>query len=168
MNAGALDGPGARPALSPLVMKLSFLLFAFVILVRAAAEPALAWHPRISAVNPAVGDTVEVVLTAELPPHALVYSSDFKSDIGPQPTTLDLVGSEGIEAVGPVRSVDAKRKTDKTWDIELGYFETKAELRQTVRITRADFVVRGKVAGQLCDEKEGTCTLFDQALELKP
>src|SRR6186713_690396 len=114
-------------------MKPFILLFALVTFARAAEDPALVWHSQLSATAPLVGDTVEVVVTAALPVHALVYSSDFKSDIGPQPTTLDLGGSEGIAAVGPVRSIAAKRKTDKTWDIELGYFETRAELRQTVR-----------------------------------
>ena len=149
-------------------MKLFFLLCTRVTLARAAEEPALAWHARLSTAAPAAGDTVELVVTADLAPHALVYSSDFKSDIGPQPTTLDLAGSEGLEAVGPVRSIAAKRKTDKTWDIELGYFETRAELRQTVRIVRPDFVLRGRIAGQLCDEREGTCTLFSESIVVVP
>ena len=145
-------------------MKYLLLFLALGVLARADDRSVLAWHSQLSATSPQPGDTVELIVAAELPAHAVVYSSDFKSDIGPQPTVLDLTGSEGIELVGPLRSIEAKRKRDKTWDIELGYFETRAELRQTVRIMRADFVLRGKVAGQLCDEKEGTCTLFEQAI----
>ena len=148
---------------------MKYLLLSFLLASAAARaeEAPLQWRARLSVATPAAGSTVELIVRAELAPHALVYSSDFQSDIGPQPTTLDLAGSEGIEAVGPVRSIAAKRKRDRTWDIELGYFEAQAELRQTVRIVRADFVLRGKIAGQLCDEQAGTCTLFSQAIAVK-
>jgi len=149
-------------------MKYLLLFLALGGLARAADRSELVWHGQLAPASPRPGDTAELIVAAELPPHALVYSSDFKSDIGPQPTVLDLAGSEGIELIGPVRSVEAKRKHDKTWDIELGYFEARAELRQTVRIVRPDFVLRGKVAGQLCDEKEGTCTLFTERLSVVP
>jgi thiol:disulfide interchange protein DsbD len=148
-----------------LILGLGLLSLPFL---RAERTEAIHWQARLSPAAPVAGDIVELVVSADLAPHAVVYSSDFKSDIGPQPTALDLTGSEGIEVVGDARSVEPKRKKDKTWDIELGYFETHAEVRQQVRILRADFVVRGTIAGQLCDEKEGTCTLFNQRIVAVP
>jgi Disulphide bond corrector protein DsbC len=133
--------------------------------VRAEETSALRWRFELTPVAGA-NDTAELILIADIDSHSLVYSSDFKSDIGPQPTAIDFSKSEGIEPVGPVVSVEPKRKKDKTWDIELGYFETRAEFRQKVKILRKDYTVRGTIAGQLCNEAEGTCTLFTQPFEM--
>lgn len=142
-----------------------FLFLATVAVLR-AGEPALKWNVRLEPAAPAVGQTAELVLTAELPEHAIVYSSDFEADLGPQPTRLTWTAPRGWEPVGALRSVAAKRKRDRTWDVEFGYFQGRAELRQMVRVTAADFSLEGAVAGQLCDEKDGTCTLFEQPVKL--
>lgn len=140
-----------------------FLLAAFSLsLVRAEETKALHWRFEL---KPSAGadNSAELILTADIEEHSLVYSSDFKADIGPQPTSVDLTAGEGIEAVGPLVSVQPKRKKDKTWDIELGYFETRAEFRQKVKLLRKDYAARGTIAGQLCNEADGTCTLFTQS-----
>jgi hypothetical protein len=151
-------------------MKNSFqflVLFAILLLssVHAEETSALRWRFELAPVARA-NDTAELILIADIDPHSLVYSSDFKSDIGPQPTAINFSKSEGIEPVGPIVSVEPKRKKDKTWDIELGYFETRAEFRQKIKILRKEYLVRGTIAGQLCNEAEGTCTLFTQPFEV--
>ena len=151
-------------------MKNTFqFLFLLAILslasVRAEESNALRWRFELAPVTGS-DDTAELSLIADIDLHSLVYSSDFKSDIGPQPTAIDFSKSEGVEAVGPVVSIGPKRKKDKTWDIELGYFQTRAEFRQKVKILRKHYIVRGTIAGQLCNEAEGTCTLFTQPFEV--
>jgi hypothetical protein len=133
---------------------------------RADETSALRWHFQLRPSAPAVGETAELVITAEIDQHWLIYSSDFKAEIGPQPTAFDFSISSGIELLGPARSIEPKRRKDKTWEIDLGYFERRAEFRQQVKIVRGNFVLRGTIAGQLCNEQEGTCTLFTEPILL--
>jgi len=134
--------------------------------VRAEEAAALHWRFELVPAAPAPGEAAELVVTAGIDPHWVLYATDFKADLGPQPTAFDFAGSSGLEFVGPVRSVAPRRKKDKTWDTELGYFEVQAEFRQKVRIRRRDFVLQGTIAGQLCNEADGTCTLFTQPIGL--
>lgn len=114
----------------------------------------------------AVGEEVEIIITAQIAPHWIVYSSDFKAELGPQPTRLVLEAADAFRPVGEFSSVGAQRKKDKTWDTEFGYFERRAEFRQKVKILQPAPVIAGRITGQLCNERDGTCTLFEQAFKL--
>ncbi|HYD83843.1 MAG TPA: protein-disulfide reductase DsbD domain-containing protein, partial [Opitutus sp.] len=95
-----------------------------------------------------------------------LYSSDFKADIGPLPTAFTFEPSSGAAPVGEVRAINPKRKKDRTWDTEFTYFENTAEFRQPLRVAKSGFTLRGTIKGQLCNERDGTCSLFEQPLEI--
>lgn len=124
------------------------------------------WAFALSIPAPAVGDEIEIVLSAKLAPGWSLYASDFQAEIGPQPARLILAPSEAFAMVGPLRSVGAKRKRDLTWDIDLGYFEEHAEFRQKIRVLRPGLVVAGKIKGQLCSAADGTCELVDESFSV--
>jgi hypothetical protein len=127
---------------------------------------SLTWNFEIEQIGSPTDKSVELVVTAKLPPGWIVYSSDFTSDIGPQPTTFTFESSDGATPIGPVRAIGPKQKKDRTWDIELRYFENRAEFRQRFRLAREASVIRGTMKGQLCNEEEGTCTLFEEAISV--
>jgi thiol:disulfide interchange protein DsbD len=129
-------------------------------------EPAITWHYQLSNPKPVSGETVELVLTAKLAPHHILYSCDFKADIGPQPTEFIFETSEAVTPSGPVRAIGPKKKKDRTWDTEFTYFETVAEFRQPVRVAANSFTIRGVIKGQLCNEQDGTCTLFEESVNV--
>jgi Disulphide bond corrector protein DsbC len=142
-----------------LVALVVLLVASFVV---AQEKSAALWSATLSKPAPAVGEEIELVLTARLAPGWIVYSSDFQAEIGPQPTQIVLARTDAFVAVGPLVSVRPKRKRDKTWDIDLGYFEQRAEFRQKIRILKKDFAVAGSVKGQFCSESDGTCSLFEE------
>jgi len=147
------------------MQRITSILFGalFFVVVSAPAEETreIKWHFALSAAA-SKGDVIDAVLTAPIPAGSLVYSSDFKADIGPQPTVLLFEPNDSFELVGAVVSVGAKRKKDRTWDTELGYFEGRAELRQKIRVIKASPIITGRISGQLCNETEGTCVLFEE------
>ncbi|MBD2705549.1 hypothetical protein IC229_33380 [Spirosoma sp. BT702] len=108
------------------------------------------------------GDLIDLVFTATLDKEWLLYSSDFKADIGPQPTTFEFMPDDTFELVGGVQPVSPKWKQDKTWDVKVSYFTPKAEFRQRVRLLKADYGIRGVIQGQYCSEKKGLCVPFQQ------
>lgn len=67
--------------------------------------------------------------------------------------------------LGPLRSIDAKRKRDASLDIEYGYFAERAELRQRVRVP-ADGNLATTLRGQACHEADGTCHLIRQEISI--
>lgn len=108
------------------------------------------------------GDQIDLIFTATLDKDWLVYSSDFKADMGPQPTTFEFMPDDTFEFVGSVEPIAPKRKKDKTWDTEVSYFTPKAEFRQRIRVLKPDYGVRGIIRGQYCSEKKGLCVPFEQ------
>lgn len=150
---------------------MKFIFRSLLVLIVIVAVTAFAWaQPKSAAqwsisLSPAasrVGDEVEVILIARLSPGWIVYSSDFEAEIGPQPTRLVLTPSDAYTAAGPLISVQPRRKTERIWDLELGYFAQRAEFRQRIKILRENFRVEGVVKGQLCSETDGTCSLFTE------
>ncbi|GAB3989620.1 hypothetical protein GCM10028807_14920 [Spirosoma daeguense] len=108
------------------------------------------------------GDQIDLVFTATLDKDWLVYSSDFKADIGPQPTTFEFMPDDTFELVGSIQPIAPQWKNDKTWDVKVSYFTPKAEFRQRIRVLKPDYGVRGIIQGQYCSEKQGLCIPFQQ------
>ena len=141
-------------------------LLAIVPFARAQEKSAAEWSVALSKPAAAAGDVVEVIITARLPHGWIAYSSDFKADLGPQPTQLTLDPSDAFQLVGEIISVKSKRKKDRTWDTEFGYFEDRAEFRQKIKILKPRSAgVTVRIKGQLCNESDGTCTLIDETVK---
>lgn len=151
-------------------MKMPMRVLALLLVaVTAIAAPAFAqeksvtrWSVTLSQSAPKVGDEIEVIFRATINPGWIVYASDFKADLGPQPTQFLFDDTKAFKTVGEIISVNPQRKKDKTWDTEYAYFEQQAEFRQKIRVLEASVVVAGRIKGQLCNERDGTCTLFEE------
>lgn len=131
-----------------------------------AAEAPVRWSVTLSKAGPAVGEEIEIVVSAQIAPHWIVYSNDFKAEIGPQPTEFSF-GSEGsFQAIGPVIPIDAKRGKDKAWETDYTYFSERGVFRQKVKVLATPVHGELFIKGQLCNERDGTCTLFKETLKL--
>jgi thiol:disulfide interchange protein DsbD len=131
-----------------------------------AADRPVVWQVALVPATPAVGTEAELVITARIAPEWVVYSSEFKADFGPQPTQFSFGSSDSFRLVGELTPVNPKHKRDKTWDTEFTYFETRAEFRQKIVVLKEAVAVGGRIKGQLCNERDGTCTLFEEGFKL--
>jgi hypothetical protein len=129
----------------------------------APLEQSVRWSWQLL---PGPAGEAELVVTAELAPDWVVYSSDFKADVGPQPVRLALAPGNGSSLLGPLRSIDAKRKHDRAFDAELGYFSQRVELRQRVRLPPDGGPLVAVLRGQACYEADGTCHLIRQDIRI--
>ena len=129
------------------------------------APQALRWSWRLEPADAAPGSDAELVILATLAPDWVLYSSDFTAPIGPRPARLVAVAGNPLDFLGPLRSIDAKRKRDASLDLEYGYFSERAELRQRVRVP-ADGNVATILRGQACHEADGTCHLIRQDISI--
>lgn len=131
-----------------------------------AAEAPVRWSVALSKAAPKVGEEIELIVTAEIAPKWIVYSSEFKADLGPQPTDFVFAASDSFRPVGPLVPVAPRRGKDKTWETEYTYFSERAEFRQKVKVLAPKLGGEVQIKGQLCNERDGTCTLFKETLKL--
>ncbi|KAA9349595.1 protein-disulfide reductase DsbD domain-containing protein [Larkinella humicola] len=150
-------------------MKRFLVLIPLVLLLAGAVadKPVAYWTFKTtpSTLAPAElepGDEIDLIFTATLDPEWLVYSSDFSADAGPPPTTFEIIPDDSFETVGGIRSVDPRRKKDRTGGVEVSYFESKAEFRQRIRVLSPDYIVKGVIRGRYCSEKKGLSLPFEQ------
>jgi Ethanolamine utilization protein EutJ (predicted chaperonin) len=145
------------------------LLIASGLRADVASSPELHW--AISAVPQTanVGDAVELRFIADIPDGTIVYSSDFAAPLGPRPARFTFEANDAIELAGAVQAVRAQRRTDKTFGTEYSYFSKRAEFVQKARLLKDGALLKGRINGQTCQEKDGVCALFEEsfAIELR-
>jgi thiol:disulfide interchange protein DsbD len=124
----------------------------------------LSWRLEPAAAAP--GTEAELVIIATLSPDWVVYSSDFKAEIGPQPARLSRGPGSTLELLGPLRSIEARRKRDASLGVEYGYFSGRAEWRQRVRLPADGAAPLAVLRGQACYEANGTCYLIRREINL--
>jgi hypothetical protein len=129
------------------------------------AAQAVRWSWRLDPADAAPGTEADLVIQATLAPDWVFYSSDFKAPVGPRPARLVAIPGSPLDFLGPLRSIEAKRKRDTSLDIEYGYFSHRAELRQRVRVP-ADGRLATTLRGQACHEADGTCHLIRQDISI--
>jgi thiol:disulfide interchange protein DsbD len=151
------------------------LLLALALLALTAAVPvgaqedvreAVQWNWQLVPADAKPGSEAELVLVARLAPKWIVYSSDFKSGLGPLPARLKRPANSQLELIEPLRSIGARRKKDPSFDGEYGYFSERAELRQRVRLPQDGSRLQATLNGQACYEADGTCHLFRQDITI--
>ncbi len=149
-------------------MKTTGILLLLAILTTAFTgdEPGAAWTftttPTVPSDKLEAGDELDLVFTARLDKEWLLYSSDFRGDVGPQPTAIYFEPDDSFETVGEVTPVAPKRKKDRVWETDVSYFTQKAEFRQHIRLLKPEYHITGVIKGQLCSEKNGVCVPFER------
>lgn len=102
------------------------------------------------------GDTERVlVLKASIGAGWHLYATSLPEG-GPQPTTLIVDKLIGAELVGKLQSAVAPiEKYDNLFEMQISYFEGKAELRQRIKITNPDkFRLEGAVRYMVCNDEQ--------------
>ncbi|MDH6311310.1 thiol:disulfide interchange protein [Parabacteroides sp. PFB2-10] len=95
----------------------------------------------------------EIVFTGEIEPGWHVYSTALPDD-GPTSATFHIEQIVGAELVGELTPVgDEQEMYDKIFEMQLRYFEQKATFVQKVRLTEADYYLRGYMEYGACDDE---------------
>ena len=151
-----------------LVFAVTLLALISAIPVGAEEDPsrAIEWSWTLQPADARPGSEAELVLVARLAPHWVVYSSDFKADIGPLPARLRKKPQSAVQLVDGLRSISASRKKDESLNVEYGYFAGRAELRQRLKLPEDGSAAELTLNGQACNETDGTCHLIRQDIRV--
>jgi len=111
------------------------------------------------------GETVELIITADIPKswHLFSEETDCPPDEGPIEANISFSSPKGkgkaacFETVGKFTSVGDHLVRDDIFECSTGQFEVKAEFRQKLRILSADAVIEFRFQGQMCDDVSGMC-----------
>ncbi|WP_116812513.1 protein-disulfide reductase DsbD domain-containing protein [Steroidobacter cummioxidans] len=153
-------------------MKLRPLLLAGALALGAlssagADQSDLQWQLRIEPQTVKAGDEAEIVFSASIPEGLILYSSDFDAELGPRPAKFVFAANDAVELQGPVSAVQAQRRKDKVFGSEYTYFANRAEFRQKVRVLKTGTDITGRIDGQTCQERDGTCFLFKEPFSVR-
>jgi thiol:disulfide interchange protein DsbD len=132
----------------------------------AHATDDIVWQFRVEPATAKAGDEAELVFSADIPSGSILYSSDFKTELGPRPAKFTFDPNVAVELQGSVQAIKAKRRKDKSFGGEYSYFAEHAEFRQKIRVLQTGTTVRGRIDAQSCDEKTGLCLLLKKPFEI--
>lgn len=122
----------------------------------------ITWSSNTSVSEAKVGETIELIFTAEIKKDWYLYSNDFDPDLGPQVTTFSFEPNSSYELVGEVKAIKPKTKYDDIWEGDVTYFVDKGEFRQKVKVLSSDFNVKVSSSFQVCTDVDGRCIPLDE------
>jgi len=123
--------------------KMNRIVICLLALVMSIGLPAQIVEPVQFTTNLKMleGGQGEIVFQATIEPGWHVYSTDLGNN-GPISATFNAVKLEGVELVGKLKAVGAEKKEyDKMFDMQLRYFEQHATFVQTVKFTKASYLI---------------------------
>lgn len=152
--------------------KIRSLLLLAVLSTAALSQEPLAepvtWTASAEPVKTSGGERLyRLRIDGRIAPGYIVYGSDFKVELGPNPTRLRFAADSGITARGALESTGTHQGKDPSFKVDYTYFEGRARLAQLVAVAAGTPVIVGTIVGQTCREADGTCTLFRARLETR-
>ncbi|GAB4126795.1 MAG: cytochrome c biogenesis protein CcdA [Raineya sp.] len=114
------------------------------------------WELKASKTEAKVGEEITISFFVTPKPNWYTYSSDFEEG-GPQVTKFKFTPNPSYQLVGKLEAVEAEKKYDDIFEIEVRFFKKRGEFRQKVKILKKDFFISGTIDYQTCSDKNGQC-----------
>ncbi len=143
----------------------TFIIILFSLLFintsRAQLDEPVTWTYSVKQLP---NNEAELILDAQIEPDWHMYSQFFE-DGGPVKMAFSFEDTKNYKRLGKVIEVSTpKTEHDDIFGIDVQYFETKATLKQKIKIiSTKDFVVKGEFDYQVCYEDK--CVLFTPDFE---
>ncbi|EPR66096.1 protein-disulfide reductase DsbD family protein [Cyclobacterium qasimii] len=143
-----------------LYLAISFFFLSLSLSAQVTDPPK--WDIQLDQKDPAVGDTVTLILKANIPLNWYIYSNEFDPDLGPLLTEINLEEAKGISLMGGLEAINSKKKFDDTWEGDITYFEKEGEFRQKLLITEENAEIKGTVDYQMCSDVTNLCINYQE------
>jgi hypothetical protein len=131
---------------------------------KAQTAKPIRWSFSLSKNEVKQGETVEIIMKAEINSEWYLYSSDFDPQLGPTVTSTTFTENGSFKISGNLRPIGAKEKYDSLWEGKIRYFTKTAEFRQKIKILKTNPVIKGMLIYQVCSDKEGKCIPYEEAI----
>jgi hypothetical protein len=146
------------------LLLLTISLLCSGIYAQAQTAKPIHWSFSLSKNEVKQGETVEIIMKAEINSEWYLYSSDFDPELGPTVTSTTFTENGSFKASGNLRPVGAKEKYDSLWGGKIRYFTKTAEFRQKIKILKTNPVIKTMLIYQVCSDKEGKCIPYEEVL----
>jgi len=136
-------------------MKYTYVLIALGILLSAKIASAQILHPvhwSYGAKKISKNEAL-VFIKAEIDGNWHIYSVN-QEDGGPIKTSFEFTPSNDFQLIGKVSEPKPITKFEKTFAMDVHYFQKSVIFRQKVMLTSKDVVVRGKVSFMTCNDEK--------------
>ena len=124
------------------------------------------WTITLSPNEPEIGEKATLILEATIPVGWYIYSNDFKPDLGPILTTLDLEQSEAYEKAGSLKAINPKKKFEEIWEGDVTYFMGKGRFEQPIILNSKNGIIVGSITYQMCSDLTGQCINYEEDVEI--
>src|SRR5882672_7386698 len=108
------------------------------------------WVYSISNDSPAVGEEIELIFSATIEKNWYLYSNEFPCEDGPIKTTITLKPHPGYKLVGSLRPINPVEKHDKIFECDVKIFVGAGEIRQKIKILKANAEIAGESEYEVC------------------
>ena len=124
------------------------------------------WTVTLSPNEPEIGQKATLILEATIPVGWYIYSNDFKPDLGPILTSLNLEQSDAYEKAGSLKAINPKKKFEEIWEGEVTYFMGKGRFEQPISLNSKNGIIVGAITYQMCSDLTGQCINYEEDLAL--
>lgn len=147
---------------------LLLLLAGILVFTHSFAQPDPPKDPsfKINLSNPApkTGETVDLIITFDVPEGMHLYSTNVFCDVGPTPFIAEFPKSSSYCLVGKLTSVGDVVHMDEVFKCKAGEFRKKAKFVQKIKFLKANVSVKIRFEGQWCSES--ACFMFGNLIPI--
>lgn len=111
------------------------------------------------------GDEVTLIFTMNLSNTWKVYSNIQHYDMGPLPASFSFDPHPSYELLGRVVPVGSKKEHEPVFEVDVNYFEKRAEFRQRIKVCSDTLIIKGIFQYQLCNALDGRCAYNTEEFE---
>jgi thiol:disulfide interchange protein DsbD len=116
---------------------------------------------------PKKGETIQLVLEAQIFPNWKLYASDVQVVPGPKPAYLEIQPHASFRLLGGLKSINPHKERDAFWKGQVIYFEKKARFTQAIQILESHTQITGKIIYQLCTTNNSSCVQYQDTFKVQ-
>ncbi|NBA76278.1 hypothetical protein GOQ04_12040 [Emticicia sp. ODNR4P] len=116
---------------------------------------------------PKKGETIQLVLEAQIFPNWKLYASEPQVVPGPKPAHLVIQPHASFKLVGELKSINPHKERDPYWKGQVVYFEKKARFTQAIQILESNTQISGKIIYQLCTTNNSSCVQYQDSFQVQ-
>src|SRR3546814_341835 len=131
-----------------------FIIFIAVFSISAASTAQILKPVKWSYASKRVSDTEAVVLIKATMEKGWHIYSQTVPESGPQPTRFSFEPSKGYKLKGKTGEPQPITEFEKTFDMELSYFENSVVFQQRVNLVESSPTITGKVVYMVCNDMQ--------------
>jgi Disulphide bond corrector protein DsbC len=103
------------------------------------------------------GGEVTLIFTLNLDQNWHVYSNIQNYELGPMRTSFSFEPNSSYELLGGVIPVGSRQEHEPVFEVDVNYFESRAEFRQKIKVFSDTTIIKGIYRYQLCNPSDGIC-----------